>query len=159
LTSILAFILLATTASAGSPKIGCAAEVGAPAGPSRNWVLVMLKFIDEAQPHDAYRVYWKAGNANSANSYTLLTTLRPTVSPVSLQHLIDRAGQAGVDLAAFEARLDGILNGVDPGPTLADKLSFLLQAQSELLEYQLDVLANSHPVVAAALGRAHFAAV
>ena len=147
---------------ANSPKIGCIAEVGEPAGDGRNWALVFLKFLNDSKPDNAYRIYWKPSAADSANSYSHLATIQATKDPTTLAHLVNQAGQAGVDLPSFEAQLDGMIGDqVIPGDTLVEKLAYVLQAQSDtgVIEFQRDTLANSHPIMAVAMGRAYFRTV
>ncbi|MEZ5299362.1 MAG: hypothetical protein R3F11_01635 [Verrucomicrobiales bacterium] len=161
ITSIAALILAAASATAESPKVGCAAEVGNPAGGGRHWVLVFLKYLGNAEPGPGYRLYWKAGAPDSANSYALLSTIQPTADPVTIAHLLGRASDAGIDVAALEARIDEILAGAMGGESLAVKLTYLIQAaeSDKTTAFQIETLANTNAAVAAARGRAYFAAV
>jgi hypothetical protein len=156
-----AALIPAGSVLAESPKIGCAAEVGQPAGGGNHWVLVFLKPLGGAKAPPAWRLYHKAGGADAPGNYSLLTTVQATADPVTIGHVIQNATDAGLDMAHVSGRITAIV--VDPaiGPGLAEKTAALMQATSEggVIEFQRESLATMDPFVAAVAGRAVFVAV
>jgi len=111
ISALVALLLAAAPAQSAAPKIGCAVEVGVPASGGTLRPVVFLKFIDNAEPGPAYRIYWKAGAPNAAGSYTLLSTIMKTSDPVMLGHLLNLAAAAGVSMASLDVQLSVIVGG------------------------------------------------
>ncbi len=153
-----AALLPAGAVFAESPKIGCAAEVGQPAGAGNHWALVFLKPLGSAKMPPAWRLYHKAGAADAPGNYSLLTTVQPTADPVAIGHLINDATAAGADVANTTGRITAIV--ADPSD-LPGKVAALMQATSEggVIEFQRETLATTDPLIAAVAGRAAFVQV
>ena len=102
-------------------------------------------------------IYWKSGDATSANAFALKGTARQVTDPRSIALLLARGERLGENLANLEGAVDSLYSGAEPAESLTppEKLSALIegsQDDSELYN-NLVFMGRAHPAVSMAIGQ------
>lgn len=104
-------------------------------------------------------LYRKSGTADSTNTFSRLTILKPAEDSQLVASLKPRAVKLGDDLSTLDAQLDRLIGDLAPvdGALMADKLAVLVTASRNSPEQRqaLHLLARQHPLVGFAMGLAY----